>query len=205
VGNRSMGRVHVGSGSASVAGAGISLPASLVTDEGQTALSVEEQITGLFDTFRIPIYRYLVCTHISPEDADEIIQETFLRLYVQLHGGNRIENLKGWMFRVAHNLGVNGIKSRKHVAPKTSEEWLELVESRSDPSPGPEEVLIFKEKMARLYSTISKLSPQQQQCLHLRTEGFRYREIAEILGVTISTVAESLRRAIEKLTLERHG
>lgn len=159
MGNRGMGRVLIGSGSASIGGADISLPASLVTDEGQTALRVEEQIIGLFDTFRIPIYRYLVCTHVSPEDADEIIQETFLRLYVQVHGGNRIENLKGWMFRVAHNLGVNGIKSRKHVTPKTSEEWLELVESRSDPSPGPEEVLIFKEKMTRLYSTIFAVRP----------------------------------------------
>ncbi len=200
-----MGRIQIGSGSASVLGADICLPIGVAANEGQTALKIEEQIIGLFDTFRVPIYRYLVCTHIAPEDADEIIQETFLRLYLQLHGGTRIENLKGWMFRVAHNLGLNGIKSRKHLTPTTAEEWSDLVESRSDPSPGPEELLIFKEKMARLYVTISKLSPQQQQCLHLRTEGFRYREIAEILGVTISTVAESLRRAIEKLTLERHG
>ena len=56
--------------------------------------------------------------------------------------------------------------------------------------------------MARVQTAMSSLSEQQKQCLFLRAEGFRYREIAEILGVSISTVAESLRRAIRKLTSE---
>ena len=59
--------------------------------------------------------------------------------------------------------------------------------------------MLRKEKVLRVYAAISMLSAQQKQCLYLRAEGFRYREIAEILGVTISTVAESLRRAIKKL------
>jgi RNA polymerase sigma-70 factor (ECF subfamily) len=200
-----MRRTAIGITSGAIENAGLPLSAVAVDDEGQTALRIEEQIVELFDTLRLPVYRYLICTHIGPEDADEIIQETFLRLYQQFHRGDRIENARGWIFRVAHNLAVNGMKSRKHITSKTPEEWVNLVESRMDPTPGPEELLLFKEKMSRLHTTISGLSTQQQQCLHLRTEGFRYREIAEILDVGIPTVAESLRRAIEKLTLERHG
>lgn len=204
-GKRGMGRIHFKAEPGNVASVDLCLSARVVSAEVQAALKIEDQVIELFDQVRVPIYRYLVCIHISPQEADEIIQDTFLRLFEVLHAGERIENPKGWAFRVAHNLGVNGIKGRKYVAQMSSEEWLDLIESRMDPAPGPEELLLLNEKMSRLHSTISTLPQQQQQCLHLRTEGFRYREIAEILGVAIPTVAESLRRAIEKLTLERHG
>jgi len=75
----------------------------------------------------------------------------------------------------------------------------------ADPRRGPEELLLRREKMARVHAAISALSDQQKQCLYLRAEGFRYREMAEILEVTISTVVESLRRAIKKLVTESHG
>ena len=182
----------------------VGISASLLTREAEPALRIEDQVIEAFDQARLPIYRYLVCIHITPQEADEIIQDTFLRLFEALHSGERISNPKGWAFRVAHNLGVNGIKGRKYVAPVSPEKWVDLVESRMDPTPGPEELLLLKEKMGRLHAVISNLPEQQQQCLHLRTEGFRYREIAEILGVAIPTVAESVRRAIGKLTLERH-
>jgi RNA polymerase sigma-70 factor, ECF subfamily len=200
-----MGQIPISRGVRGTANIGFCLPATTVGDEDQTALRLEEHFIDLFDTYRLPTYRYLICTHVAPEDADEIIQETFLRLYKHLHGGERIENYRGWIFRVAHNLAVNELKSRKYISATSAEEWVDLVESRMDLTPGPEELVLFKEKMMRLRTTILKLSPQQQQCLHLRTEGFRYREIAEILGVEIPTVAESLRRAIERLTSERHG
>jgi len=51
----------------------------------------------------------------------------------------------------------------------------------------------------RLGQAVAALSPQQRQCLHLRTEGFRYREIAAILNISDSSVGEFLRRAIVRL------
>jgi RNA polymerase sigma-70 factor (ECF subfamily) len=46
---------------------------------------------------------------------------------------------------------------------------------------------------------LAQLSSQERHCLYLRAEGFRYREIAEILGITRASVAEFLRRALRKL------
>jgi RNA polymerase sigma-70 factor (ECF subfamily) len=147
---------------------------------------------------------------MSPTETDEIIQETFLRLYQHLNSGGNERNLRGWIFRVAHNLCINELKSRKRVASSASEDLPELDISELDISvadsrPGPEELLLHREKIARIHAAVSSLSEQQKQCLLLRAEGFRYREIAEILEVTISTVAESLRRAIKKLTKESDG
>jgi len=58
------------------------------------------------------------------------------------------------------------------------------------------------EKFERLHAAMARLSPQELQCLHLRAEGFRYREIAEILGIATKTAAEFLRRGIKKLMRE---
>lgn len=188
--------------------ASLDLCASATTvlgQEGQRTLKLEEQITRLFDELREPVYRHVLCLSVGPAAADDIIQETFLRLYRHLHAGGREDNLRGWVFRVAHNMSINELKSHRHLVASEPEQWAELNASGADPTPGPEDLLLRKEKMVRVHAAISRLSEQQKHCLYLRAEGFRYREIADILGVTISTVAESLRRAINNLTKVSHG
>jgi RNA polymerase sigma-70 factor (ECF subfamily) len=183
----------------------VSLPVDYAGRTGHEILKLRERIAALFDELRYPLYRYLLCLGIRPEEAEETIQETFLRLCRHLHGGGRDENLRGWVFRVAHNVAINRIKNQQFALAVTEDEWKSLAETTIHPGLGPEELVLRKEKMMRLQASISALSPQQQQCVHLRAEGFRYREIAEILGVAVPTVGESLRRAMEKLTRDAHG
>jgi RNA polymerase sigma-70 factor (ECF subfamily) len=186
-------------------GMDLCVPATVLGQEGQPTLRLEERITRMYDELYQPIFRYLLCRSASPVDAEDIIQETFLRLYKHLNAGGREDNIRGWVFRVAHNISINELKRRKQLFSNAPEELPEFEISYADPSPGAEEVLLRREKLSRVHAAISTLSEQQKQCLYLRAEGFRYREIAEILEVTISTVAESLRRAIKKLIMESHG
>ena len=172
--------------------------------EGQRTLKLEERITQLYGELREPVYRYLLCLSVNPSEAEEIVQETFFRLYRHVHAGGREDNLRGWVFRVAHNISINEFKSRKRFVSNAPGDLAEM-DAVADPRRGPEELLLRREKMARVHAAISALSDQQKQCLYLRAEGFRYREMAEILEVTISTVVESLRRAIKKLVTESHG
>lgn len=173
--------------------------------EDEYILKLKNQVILLFDELREPVYRYVLCLSMHPPQAEEITQETFLRLYRHLYAGGKGENLRGWVFRVAHNLSINELKRQKYTTGISPELWAEVSRSRADPSPTPEEILLRKERMVRVHTAISLLSEQQKQCLFLRAEGLRYREIAEILGVTISTVTESLRRAINKLTTRSYA
>lgn len=170
--------------------------------DDQRAMRLEEQIVRLYDELRLPLFRYLLCMRIVPQEAEEVIQESFLRLYKHLHGGGREDNLRGWVYRVAYNLSSTRRKGRKFLVDTSPELWQQIGLSASDPGAGPEELLLRKEKMMRLHRDISHLSELQQNCIRLRVEGFRYREIADILSVTTSTVAGSLRHAIERLTRE---
>jgi RNA polymerase sigma-70 factor (ECF subfamily) len=153
----------------------------------------------LFNELRFPVSRYLRCMGLSPEDSEEIVQEVFLRLFKHLREKERNDNLRGWVFRVAHNLAIDQYKDQRQFTTKSPQEWAGLSDLLTDQAPNPEELLISQEKVARINEAITSLSSQQLQCVYLRSEGFRYREIAEILGVTTATVAESLRRASRKL------
>jgi RNA polymerase sigma-70 factor (ECF subfamily) len=180
--------------------------APVLDQEGQRPLNLEEYITQLFDELRQPIRRYLLCLDVGPMEAEEIIQDTFLRLFRHLHSGGREDNLRGWLFRVAHNISINELKKRKYLGPCNPRSLPEDLSALSiDPAPNPEELLLRRERMIRIHAAISALSERQKQCLYLRAEGFRYREIAELLGVTVPTVSELLHRAIKKLTKESNG
>ncbi len=163
---------------------------------------LEEVVVRLFDEHRERVYRYLLNLAICPEEAEEITQETFLRLYQHLRKKGREDNLRGWIFRVAHNLAITQRQQRRHLVLPSPSEWEDFDGSKVAAAPNPEELLLLKEKMIRVHLTMDSLSTQQRECLSLRVEGLRYREIADILGVTVSTVAESLRRAVVKLTSE---
>src|SRR3984893_1677313 len=139
-------------------------PATLLGQEGHGTLKLEERITQLYVELREPVYRYLLCLSVCPAEADEIVQETFFRLYRHVHAGGREDNLRGWIFRVAHNMSINEFKSRKRFVSSAPED-LAARDAIADPRDGPEELLLRREKMARVHAGISALSEQQKQCL----------------------------------------
>lgn len=158
-----------------------------------------EQIIQMYDSLRPALYRYLVNGGTAPQDVEEFIQEAFLRLYRHLQDGGDDQNLRAWIYQVVHNLSCNFRKSRRRLVDATPEMWESLSQSTSDHVPGPEEQLLEKEKYVRIHDELSRLTPLQRDCLNLRLEGFRYREIGAILNVSTSTVAGSLRNALARI------
>jgi RNA polymerase sigma-70 factor (ECF subfamily) len=112
--------------------------------------------------------------------------------------GTQIHNVRAWMFTVASNLPLNHLRAEIYRPSLSGEDVGRWLESQAQPGADPEKALLERERTVALQEAISTLSSQQQVCLHLRAEGFRYREIAKILGVTVPTVAEFIRRAISK-------
>lgn len=161
-----------------------------------TPMSCEDRVTQIFEEARDDIYRYLVVTlGLRPPLAQDATQEVFLRLYVALRKGERIENLRGWIFRVAHNHGLT-IRTRESNVLSIEPDFETLIPDHSE---NPEQALLDRERRLRFQHAVEGLSDQQRNCLSLRAEGFRYREIAEILGLSDSSVCVFLQRAIRRL------
>jgi len=156
-------------------------------------MTVHETVEQIYEAEREHIYSYLLYFGVPPQRAQELAQDSFLKLYLKMEKGDLIENPKAWLYRVAHNLAIRGHK--REPAFDELDSNLQLANAASDP----ERALIEKQRRSTLLQAVATLSPQQKNCLHLRVQGLRYREIAEIVGISTSAVGEFLRRAVVRL------
>jgi RNA polymerase sigma-70 factor (ECF subfamily) len=156
-------------------------------------MNVREQVERIYETERENIYLYLLNFGVPAGRAQELTQDTFLKLYLKMSQGDTIENPRAWLYRVAQNFAI-----RAHQRELEFDE-LDPNQSPAQPGPDPEKLLIARERRSILSRAIGDLSPQQRNCLHLRARGLRYREIAGTIGISTSAVGEFLRRAVTRL------
>lgn len=171
--------------------------------ETQSASSLEQKTTELFELLHEPVYRYVRSLIGSNTEAEDLAQEAFLRLYASLRQGQAVGNVRSWIFRVAHNLAIDHLRRTSHLEQAVPEVW-EVNEGRPDVSPNAEQKLLEKEQWERLSRAMMRLSPQERYCLELRAEGLAYREIAEVLGISISSVNTFLGRGVKKIAGALH-
>jgi RNA polymerase sigma-70 factor (ECF subfamily) len=163
-----------------------------------TPAPLEHEIVELFTQFRNPLSRYVSALGLPSHDCEEIVQEVFLALFQHLRQGKPRTNLKGWVFRVGHNLALkqrmrNGRRDKLHGAQVEPA-------AHFDPNLNPEEHLARLQHRERLLAEIEILPEVDRCCLFLRAEGLRYRQIAEVLDISLGGVSEVLGRTLERLS-----
>jgi RNA polymerase sigma-70 factor (ECF subfamily) len=161
---------------------------------------VEQEVMALFDELRRPLLRYLGSFALPPADAEEIVQDSFLALFQHLQRGRARHNLKGWLFRVAHNLALRRRRDDRRDRQTLSPSAIPPEDAVVDPDLDPERQFAAKQTQKALLAVVDALSDQDRQCLYLRAEGLRYREIAEVLDLAISTVSVSLGRSLARIS-----
>ena len=158
----------------------------------------QRQVLALFDELRDRLLRYVISFGLSSADSEEIIQETFLSLMKHLKQGRSRHNLPGWLFRVAHNQSLKRLAGNEMRYDLGGDGAMDTA-LHFDPAPNPEEHATTSQRQTRLQAVLSALPEQDQNCLRLRAEGLRYREIAHVLGISLGSVSASLSRSLEKL------
>ncbi len=139
------------------------------------------------------IYRLLARMTGDPAEAEDLALETFLRLYRHPPKGGEGSNLRGWLFRVATNLGLHAIRSSQRrqryelaagkvaLDRSSGERPAELVERRES------------NHLARL--VLGQMQPRQAEILTLRYSGLAYKEIAREMGLAPTSIGPLLLRA----------
>jgi RNA polymerase sigma-70 factor (ECF subfamily) len=177
---------------------GLRLP-RVLSDTAQSAKRsrLEDEVVALFDEFRDCLLRYLLTFGLTVADSEELVQEAFLSLFQHLRREKSRANLRGWLFQVAHNLALKRRERlRRGAAPfdGSAEEHLAV-----DPAPTPEDQVLRGELQQRLLSVVGALPEVDRNCLSLRAEGLRYREIADVLNISLGAVSISLTRSLARL------
>jgi RNA polymerase sigma-70 factor (ECF subfamily) len=180
------------------------LTATAKTTSDSLGSEVEREVVRLFDDHRTRLLRYVLSIGLSIHDTEEIVQEVFLALFRHLRLGRPRDNLRGWLFRVAHNLALKA-RQAGHSRPDHAELDEAIAASRVDPAPSPEQQFAFSQRQQCLLAAFRGLPLRDQYCLHLRAEGLRYREIADVLEMSLGAVSISLARSIARLERADRG
>jgi len=175
---------------------------ALVTDRNAGPMTLNERVHALFDQLHVPVFRYLLRRTRDSGRAEDLTQETFLRLVRHLRENRALDNPKAWLFTVANNLAIDASRNESHFKDLDEAHWKQIEDSNSEIQADPERVMLQRERVDRLHIAVLNLTPLQRECLHLRAEGLRYREIAALLEISSSTVMDAVRRATIKLARE---
>jgi len=157
-----------------------------------------EQVERLYDDHYPSCYRFLVFTGSSPDEAVELLQEGFLRLHQTLKSGGRLENPRNWLIRVLQRLRVDEFRRSTRIS-SFEDLPVEIRQSATAASGNPETDLLDQERFARLRAAVAELTETQYQYLALRAEGLKFREIADLHGVSVGSVFDACSRALKKL------
>jgi len=157
------------------------------------------QILELYDKFRPRLLRYIQSMYLSREQAEDVIQETFARLAKEFSHKIVIDNVQGWIVRVAHNLSVDIIKNKERESSHFCALSAIDLEICADLSMSPEEEYLKKEQIQQLEGALLGLNPRQRQCFQMRAQGFRYKDIAGALGVSEQRAALIVRQVSVRL------
>jgi RNA polymerase sigma-70 factor (ECF subfamily) len=167
----------------------------------QTIAQPRRETLDLYKEFRPQLLRYLRSLHLQRDQAEEVIQETFLRLATELAHASPIENKGGWIIRVARNLAIDKLRKKETEDAHIAEIGSVDPETFVDPQAGPYEIYWKKERVKQMKAALSTLNPQQRQCFQLRVQGFIYKDIGNALGISEQRVAAVIRQVASRLAV----
>ncbi len=161
-----------------------------------------DQIVALYSD---RLYNYILRMVGNPQDAEDVLQEVFLRAYQGLPSFDGRSKLNTWLFQIATNLCIDFYRRRGRRVQTvpfqaSSSEWLdteaEEIEFEDTQTPNPMEALLDKELQQVVERALEALSPKLKTVLLLYdVEGLSYEEIAQALRIPMGTVKSRLHLA----------
>jgi len=166
---------------------GANLIALLVKDD-------EQAFHWLFDKYRNKVYRIAMLYVKSPEIAEDIVQDIFIKLWSQRKNLSEIVSLESWIHKMTQNHTINSLKKLAYNWQE-SQKWIHTVNKAENITA--DHKIRTEEYDALLLKIIDKLPLQQQKVYLLaREKGFSYEAIANELSLSPFTVKTHMARAL---------
>jgi RNA polymerase sigma-70 factor (ECF subfamily) len=141
---------------------------------------------------------------VGPDDADDVVMETYLKAWQAIPRFNRRAALKTWLYRITYNCSLDFLRARarrkERFLSQAGDEDLPPPDVPDTTNPRPDEVAAAGDRAARVRHAVGLLPPDQRTTIQLRyTHDLSYAEIAAATGVSIGTVMSRLFNAKGKL------
>lgn len=163
------------------------LPDEVRREDGATA-----QFDATFLEHWQPVYRALMRLVGDHAEAEDLALETFWQLYRRPPSNERAQNIGGWLYRVATNLGLNALRARQRRERHefAAGRW-EIERHSADALAS----VVADEERQRVREVLSRMDTRQAQLLLLRYSGMAYKELADALDVSANSIGTLLVRA----------
>ena len=180
----------------------------LIRAAQQGDTSAFEELVRLYDR---PVLRLAMHITGSPEDAQDIYQEAFLRAYMNLASFRFECSFYTWMYRIVTNLCLDHLRKKSSrqrditttISPEGEEEAVVVRMPDRSASSNPERSVISREVRESIIRALRRLSPRERVVFELKHyHGMRLRTVAGILRTTEGTIKNTLFRATHKLRIE---
>lgn len=149
-------------------------------------------LTVLYDCMGRQIYTLALSILKSPIDAEDAMQETFLRVVQHIHTYRKDGNGRSWLLSITRNIAIDMIRKRKDTVCMESPEVMEKSCSSED----------FADKVA-LEEALEQLNQTDREIIVLKVSvGMKFAEIAKLLDLPLTTVQKRYQRALKKLQFE---
>ena len=157
----------------------------------------QELYIHLVKRYQQRLIRYARYLGASDDQAEDIVQESFIKSFINLNSFKTDKKFSSWIYRIVHNHTINFLKKEQKSQHTTLSDWLsEIIPSKANLEEE-FELELSKEELRR---QLDKLAHNHKEVLILYYfEDKRYQEISEILRIPTSTVGIRLRRAKQKL------
>jgi RNA polymerase sigma-70 factor (ECF subfamily) len=176
------------------------------------SLAISRARSGDADAFRELVDRhsravFRVAYRVTgrTEDAEDVVQETFLRAYKQLDRFEARANFGTWLHRIATNCAVDLLRARPRREMNEEDETLERLGGATDDrgTPSPERSMLGVEIRERITAALERLTDMERAAFTLRHfEGLSIEEISRMLGLRTNATKHSIFRAVRKMRLE---
>ncbi len=147
-----------------------------------------------------PLYGYLHRMLQNSADAEDVFQETFLRVYSNLHRFRADGRFKPWVYRIAANLARDRLRARKRRGEEPLNGLTACCEAAAPAMAQPDEAADAAETAQRIEAALAQLPAKQRSVFLLaRYEGMAYGDIARMLRIPVGTVKSRMNKAVQFL------
>ena len=163
----------------------------------------ENAFIEFYGRYQRELHGYIAKRIDDRRDVEELVQDTFVKVWEQIHTLEDPEKVLNWLYRIAAQLIAGWHRKHKQLGAAVSITDVHEVEGEAAASAvayqTEKEVAIIAERSDALYQAIAQLSEREQRMIRLQSEGRSYEEIAETCNVSVSVVRNALPRAKQKL------
>jgi len=161
-----------------------------------------EAFAWLLQQFGPDLYAYFLRTSGSRTDAEDLLQDLFVKLLLKISQYKHEYRFKNWLFRVAANLARDHFRNRgrQPAVQSFDGDWLERSRHLAQTAPSPVQQLQNSELLDQLQQVLGQLPQQQREIILLRHYGgLSFQQLAEHFDIPVNTALAQVHRGLKKL------